>query len=559
MTCGCGALEGVAPPKAERRRPARVATALFALAAVWPATRCGESPVATDPETAHSPRVVVGVRGDVSSFNPYTATNAFTQEIADLLFPRLLEESIEPGAAAPSFAPQLATAFRRSADGLVLTFELDPAARWSDGRPITASDVLFSHRVASDPDVGWVGREVKDSVISVTAADEHTVVYRFERNYPYQLMDAAEGNIVPRHVWGATAPATWPSTPFLEAPVAGGPFALARYEPGTLIELERNGGVAEGTRPRLERVVFRVIPDAAAQVAELLSGGIDVLVDVPEEAIERIEAGGRHEIVRVPDLSYAFIGWNTARPPFDDARVRRALTAAIDREALIEGLIPRTGRPIAGPFPSLSWAHDPSLEPLDYDPASARRLLAAAGWEDEDGDGVLERGGRPFRFELDANQESLLRGRIAEVVAAQLAALGVRALPRRFEFATFIERHERHDFDAFVGSWRESTRVDLKNVFHGDAAEGGYNYGAYADPELDRVIDEARAAGDPAAARALWHEAQRIIARDQPYTFLFERDRLHAVPLDLDGFEPSPQSALRGVERWHWSAAGSER
>jgi len=263
------------------------------------------------------------------------------------------------------------------------------------------------------------------------------------------------------------------------------------------------------------------------------------------DAAARVQESKRLRLVRVPDLSYTYICWNTERPLFRDARVRRALTMAIDRPAVIEGLLRGTGRPSAGPALSFLWAHDPSIAPLPHDPDGARRLLAEAGFADRDGDGLLERDGVPFRFTLESNQGSGLRADVAQMVAAQLRPLGIEAIPRVIEFGAFVEAHERHDFDAFVGTWRESTKFDLKSAFHSASRTGGYS-----SAELDALIDRARGEAEAGKALPLWRKAQRIIAADQPYTFLFERDRLHAVPRRLEGFRPDPRSAYTGLEAW---------
>ncbi len=497
-------------------------------------------------------RVVIGVPGDVSSLNIYTATNAFSQEIVDRLFLKLADEQDDFSQGPPTFKPALAKSWEFSPDGLVLTFHLDHRTRWSDGRPVTARDVVFSHQAAVSPDVAWVGKDVKDFIRDVRADDDRTVVYRFRKVYPSRLMDAVEGNILPAHAYGATPLADWPKRPFMEAPIVDGPFLLKRYERGALIEMARNPGYVHAPLPKLDSVVFRIIPDEATLLNELFSGGIDVMENVPAAATKRIEADPRLRLVRVPDLSYHFICWNASRPPFVDARVRRALTLAIDREAIIEALLPGTGRLSTGPVLSLMWAHDPSLRPLPYDPDAARALLKEAGWEDTDRDGLLDRGGRPFRFTLETNQGARLRADVANMVAAQLRQVGIEAVPRVYEFGAFIDRHEKHDFDAFVGSWRESTKVDLKSAFHSSARDGGYNYGMYANPELDAIIDRARAASDAREARALWFSAQEIVVADQPYTFLFERDRLNAAARRLRGLRMGPRSAYDGLEEWSW-------
>jgi len=537
-----------------RRWSALIGLVLAAALLAW---RGAGKPLPGNPRAAPvASRLVIGVRGDVTSLNIYTAASAFDQEIADLLYPRLAYEEDDFQQGPPTFRPGLASSWDLSPDGTSLTFHLDRRAAWSDGRPVTAADVLLSHRAASSPDVAWAGIDSKEFIQDVSAPDPRTVEYRFTRGYPYELMDSVEGNILPAHVFEGTPLSEWPKSAFLEAPVAGGPFLLKRHERGALIELARNPSSLMAPLPRLDTVIFRIIPDEETLLNEVIIGGIDVMENVPPRAAARVEASPRLRLVRVPDLSYTFICWNTSRPLFSDSRVRRALTMALDRDSIIEGLLPGIGRPAAGPVLSFLWAHDPDLKPLPFDPEGARRLLEDAGWKDRDGDGVIDRDGRPFRFELETDQASGQRGDVARMVTAQLGAIGVAVVPRLFETGTFIARHEAHDFDAFVGSWRESTKVDLKSNFHSASSQGGYNYGRYSCPELDRLIDRARAEPDPEAARSLWIAAQRIIARDQPYTFLFERDRLHAVVRNLHLARVSPRSLYAGLAEW--SLEGTE-
>jgi len=511
-----------------------------------------DSPAARPP-AAPGGRLVFGVRGDVNSFNVYTASNAFSAEIADLLFPRLAEEQDDFRDGPPSFRPSLALSWETSPDRRTITFHLDPAARWSDGRGITSDDVIFSHRAATSSEVGWAGADVKEQIADVSAAGPHTVVYRFARAYPYALMDAVEGNILPAHVYGKIPFSEWPKHGFLDAAVTGGAFVMKRYERGALLELARDAGPSARPAALLDTVAFRVIPDETTLVNELLSGGIDFMENVPEDAAGRIEGSANTTIVRAPDLSYGFVCWNTARPLFADANVRRALALAIDRRAIVEGLLPRTGRLADGPILSFMWAHDPALAPLPFDPAESRRLLAAAGFREPASGGILVRDGVSFRFDLETNQGSSLRADIVQMIRAQLRNVGIDAVPRVVEFGAFTRKHEKHDFDAFVSSWREATKVDLKSVFHSASIAGGYDYGSYSNTELDAILDRAVAEDDTAAARSLWRRAEEIINRDQPLTFLFERDRLHAVPRRLRGMPLSPRSAYAGLATWSLS------
>src|SRR5437867_2441989 len=154
-------------------------------------------------------RLVIGVRNDVTSLNIYTAASAFDQEIADLLYPKLAYEGDDFQQGPPTFQPGLASSWDLSRDGTRLTFHLDPGATWSDGRPMTAADVLLSQRAAGSPEVAWAGIDVKEFIAGVSAPDSRTVVYHFGRAYPYELMDAVEGNILPAHVFEKTPFSAW--------------------------------------------------------------------------------------------------------------------------------------------------------------------------------------------------------------------------------------------------------------------------------------------------------------------------------------------------------------
>lgn len=521
------------------RHALRAMAVLLALAAVVSVTRAGES----------DDRVVIGVRGDVDTFNIYTAATILSQEVSNLLFRRLAIERDDFAEGPPTFAPDLALRWNLSSDGLTLTFHLDPEARWSDGASITSADVVFSHEAAVSPDVGWFGREVKEFIESVEAVDDHTVRYRFKRAYPYRVMDAVEGNILPRHHYAKIPMAAWPKTAFTDAPVVSGPYRLLEYRQNDRIVLERNPGYG-GKPAGISRVVFRVIPEVATLLAELESGGIDVMENVPASEVSRLERKPGLAVTTVHDLSYTFICWNTRSPLFADPRVRQALTLAIDRQALVDGLLFGLGRPLATPVMSLYWAHDPSVTPYPHDPARARRLLAEAGWKDTDGDGVLDKGGRAFRFTLESNQGSQLRNDTAVLVQANLMEIGVAAEPRIVEWRAFLQKHAEHDFDAFVGAYREATKVDLKSLLHSTAVEDGYNYGSYASEEMDRLIDSARMQPDTASARELWSRAQRLFHADQPLTVLFEKKRINAVSRRIANVVMSPRSAYVSLPGW---------
>ena len=506
-------------------------------------------PETGDRRSETADRVTIGVRADVDSLNIYTASTILSQEVANLLFLHLAGEKDDFAEGPPTFEPQLARRWEVSADGLTIDFHLDSAMRWSDGRRVTARDVVFSHEAAVSKEVGWIGADVKEFIASVEAIDDKTVRFRFTKRYPYQVMDAVEGNILPAHHYGAIPFAEWAKKEFVEAPVISGPYRLASYRPGETLVLERNpayGGAAAG----IPRVVFRVLPDVATLLAELESGGIDVMENVPAAQVKRLSARQDLELIKVHDLSYTFVCWNQRLPLFSDPRVRRALTMAIDRRAIIDGVLFGNGKPLASPVMSLYWAHDPSVESWPYDPQRARALLGEAGWKDTDGDGILDKDGRPFRFTLETNQGSQLRGDVAILVQDHLKKVGIDAQPRTLEFRAYLQKHDAHDFDAFVGGHREATKVDLKSLLHTSAIDGGYNHAGYSNAAMDALIDQARGETDTRAARQLWSRAQQLFHEDEPFTILFEMQRVNAVNRRIAGAKMSPRTAFMNLPAW---------
>jgi len=306
--------------------------------------------------------------------------------------------------------------------------------------------------------------------------------------------------------------------------VTGGAFRHEGYERGALLELARDAGPS--ARPAASSHGWR---SAWIPTRRPWSTSCFPAASTSWRTFRRTRRThprvANTTIVRAPDLSYGFVCWNTARPLFADANVRRALALAIDRRAIVEGLLPadRTPRPTGRS--SRHVGPHPALAPLPSTPPSRRRLLAAAGFRDrpaaaswcatESASGSISRriSGSSLRARHrpdDPRAASERRDR------RRPASCGVRRLTRK---------HEKHDFDAFVSSWREATKVDLKSVFHSASIAGATTIGSLLEHELDAILDRAVAKDDTAAARSLWRRAEEIINRDQPLTFLFERDR----------------------------------
>jgi peptide/nickel transport system substrate-binding protein len=528
-----------------RRSASPAAGALCALLCA----ACG-GPLAPPPPTERP--IVVGSSVDLAGVNELVAANTrFTREIVDLLFLGLLEERPDYADHPPSFAPALAESFAFSRDGRALDFRLRADARWSDGRPVTPADVLFTLGAQRAPEVAWPYADSKGAIEEAVALDARTVRFRLRATGPSTLVDVVDGRILPEHAWSALPLADWRSGGdwFRARLVVSGPYTLAGWRPGVELALEPNpASIAH--RPGAPRVLVRVLPDPAAMVEQLAAGALDFADGIAPDDAERLLARGGVRLVATPGRQYDYIAWNGARAPFGERAVRRALTLAIDRQALVDALWRGHARVAAGPVPAGVWARAPALAPWPYDPAAARRLLAEAGFRDADGDGVLERGGRPFRFELATNAGNRIRADALVLIQEQLARVGVAAVPRTLELQSLTERNLAGEFDATLSGWSVDTTLDFRPYFHSGEVADGWNFVRFSEPAVDDLLDRLRAVSDLDAARPLHHRLQRLLHEAQPYTFLWEPERLGVARDDLLGVEPTPLSTFASLPGW---------
>jgi len=505
-----------------------------------------------DGPPARGGSAVIGVLSDVQSWNPYLAEDLDTEHILAVIYPSLATEQTDYHLHPPSFEPALAQSWSWSDDHLELTLELDPTARWSDGSPITAHDVVFTWQVQTSPDVGWLYGYSKDFIETMEAVTDHTVRVRFTHSYPYQFMDLNDGLIIPSHAWSEISFDTWAETDWKTHVVAGGPFHLEAHTPQQQITLARNPEYSRAPLPYLDRLVFRIVPSEQGLMTQLLAGEIDFVRSIPPSEIARVRARNDLELVVYDDRSYTHICWNTSNPFLADPAVRRALSTAIDRQTLIDVVYDGFGKIGIGPVLTPFWAFNRDLKPLPFDPEAARNALKAAGWTDTDGDGYLDREGETFAIELLAPAENGLRQDIALLVQEDLKRVGIRVEPRIVEWGTLMAALQEGAFDAVVNTWEEPTQIDLAGLWHSTpSGEPTFNFGRYANAEVDRQLDEVGELTDFATQKPILDRIQELIVADQPYTFLLENTRLTVHASRIRGAEINAATPYLNISEWY--------
>ncbi|HSH44766.1 MAG TPA: ABC transporter substrate-binding protein [Longimicrobiales bacterium] len=494
--------------------------------------------------------VVVGMRSDFSGLNPVTNSSLDTDQILKYgLYTPLIQydDDLNP-------APYLAESWELHGDTAV-TFTLREDVRWHDGEPVTAEDVKFTFDLAKTPETGsLIGSAYLGSVESAEVLDPRTIRFTFTEPHAQALEDFWWAP-VPQHLLEETDPAGMANAPFNRQPVGSGPFRFGEWRSNDRLVLVRNDSFPEGLGgpPAADRIVFRVIPEPATLLTELITGGVHVDIPLEPDQTPRVEGTDNLRLHSYPGNTLFYLGWNNQRAPFDQAEVRRAMTMGIDRQEIIDALLSGYGRPATSTIPP--WHPlDPGVDPLAYDPEVAQQLLESAGWTDQDGDGVRERNGQRLEFSILTSERPLNRA-IVEVLQEQLRGIGAAARVEVLEFQTMLSQHRNRDFDAVLSNWvldNFQMASAPYALFHSSQAEveQSANRSGVRNAELDALIEAGAAATDPEEARATWREFTELLHQEQPFTFMFWLDELAASSEAVSGVEMDQRGEFRTMAEW---------
>jgi len=480
------------------------------------------------------------------TLNPITATDAYASTINSHIYETLIrrdEKTLQ-------LVPSMAESWEVSEDRLTYVFRLRKDLKWQDGTPVTAGDVLFSFERIRDPKVDSAHlRNYYQDIEKLEVLDEHTLRYTYRIPYFRALEFCGGIPIVPAHLFEGAS--DFNNHEIGRRPVGNGPYRLLRWDTGREIILMRNE-TYWGDRPHFDRIVFKFISDPTAALQVLKKGGLDRMSLRPIQWMRQTQ--GRRFTENYRKLKYytpvySYIGWNQRRPIFSDRRTRLAMTLMTDRETILNRLLFGLGIVVSGPFYVNSPDYDQAIEPHPYDPARAAELLRSAGWEDRDGDGVLDRDGVPFRFEFLLPSGSRLGEQVATILQENLKQIGIRMEIRKLEWAVFIQRINDRNFDACTLGWSLSWESDPFQLWHSSQAAKGSNYVGFVNEEADHIIETARREFDASQRRRMYHRFHEILHEEQPYTFLFTREELEAVSARFRNVNVYPMG-LKPLEWW---------
>ncbi len=522
-------------------------------------TACG----ARSAETRNAGMLVAGWIAGPQGFNPYVTIGSAATMIEDQIYTPLIDLGAD-------MRPRWSTSFAYKVDigegGRRYILHLRGKARWNDGAPMTAKDIVFTILLERNPHILAGHTSDFTLVRSIRALDSKTVEIILAQPSPPFLENALSRNdtlLLPEHVLGKFPPSSEAEAKFVNAdtafsqhPVTSGPWRILRNVPDAYIVLERNPAYW-GVKPRLNEIAFRVYPQQDSLYAAVDAGEIDV-TDIPPN-LWRVHSRlrGNHRFINWPwNVTFVLLPnyHDPAIPWIRDPHVKQAMMYAIDRRFITQGIMSGQADILNGPIPSFSPYYDRSVPPYAYDPVKARRLLDAAGWRMRGG--VRMKNGTAMRVTLKTGGATdAVASNIAELVQAEFKAVGIDCTLENEELQTFfVDLHNSRFQLALRGIILPPYPDDYQSYYSTQTrANGGYNLGFYSNPQIDRAIQRARTAPSAAIARRALDRYQQLASRDLPVIYLYSNRLGAVVPRGLRGYDLDPLAPAAlpmGLQFW---------
>ena len=476
--------------------------------------------------------VRIGTDVDAESLDPRLQRNTTGFRTVNLLYDGLLQldENLQP-------IPDLAQSWENPAP-TTWVFHLRDGARFHDGVPVTADDVVYTFETILDPATRAPQRNLYIPIETIEPVDHLTV--KFTLSEPYApFLSYLDMGIVPRHLVEA-------GHDLGSMPVGSGPYRLSRWEKGSKIVLEANvdhwGGI-----PTVPLVEVVLVPDNTARAQAFEAGDLDLIQSpLAPQDIKRLGSDDRFQNRVQPGIAITYLNFNTATTHLSDPRVRRAISMLVDQETIIGQIYEDTDDKAQSIFPPTSWAHSSEIAQPLFDPEAARRLLSELGWRDSDGDGVLDRNGNRLAVRLGTHSEDVNRVQTVEFLQNTLSQSGIEASIEISDWPSFSVRRDAGDYDIILLGWTQIVDPD-RVTFEQLHSTGGLNWGRYRNSRLDALLEMGRSARSREERERAYRDAARIVADEVPYYIISYQGYQVFYSRRLQGFQPNPRGLLRSL------------
>ncbi|UOY93310.1 glutathione ABC transporter substrate-binding protein [Ectobacillus sp. JY-23] len=461
---------------------------------------------------------------DATKLDPHFITDIPS---ANMIYQKVYETLVEPDKDM-KIKPLLASEWNVVND-TTWEFKLRKGITFHDGAPFDAKAVKATFDRLLDPNTGSPQREKFTMIKEVKVVDDTTV--QFLLSYPYaallSILASNEGSII--------SPKALTDNPkkLTEHPVGTGPFLFEKWKTGQEIALKRNDSYW-GEKPYIDRVVFKIVPEDATRLAMVETGEAHINDQIPVTEIERIEASKTMGLYRTEGLSVEYIGFNTKKKPLDDVKVRKAISHAIEREAILKGVYNNMGSLANSAMSPKVFGYSENVKPYDYDLNEAKKLLKEAGYE------------KGLSISLVTNDRKE-RVNMAEVIQSQLKGIGIEVKIQVMEYGAYLEAIGKAQHDLFIGGWGNATGdgdYNQYNLFHSVSQGSAGNHFYYSNPDVDTIIEKARRETNEKVRKELYEKALKLELEDAVYIPIRNYQHLAVHGKNVSGFWLSPANYL---------------
>ncbi|PLX41179.1 MAG: hypothetical protein C0608_06860 [Deltaproteobacteria bacterium] len=478
-----------------------------------------------------------------TSLNPMLVADMPSLRATELMFEGLVTPPI-----AGEVGPALAESWDVSPDESMVKFKLRRGMKWHDGKPVTARDVVFTIEAGRDPRTASALGAQFEAFDSVEAPDDNTVIVFFKRKVLNPLL-YFDFKILPAHRFpdGYVA-----AESAIESPVGSGPYAFSEWTHAGEIRFKRNEYYPSSKDGAISSVEVSPVPDDNIRNELLRYGAVDLLPQVRPKDIPALEELSSVRLYPYSTLSYSYLGLNFRSSLIRQKSFRQALISGLNREEMLKAHYGNRGTIISGPFPPASWAYNFDVKPWEYNSERAAALLDEAGIADSDGDSVREWEGEPITLRIISLAQSEVQKAVVLDLQQQIKNLGlnvdVRFLePMAWKKAVF----EDYDFDMVLAEWTFDNSVNIYTLFHStQTGPNQNNFGAYANPSVDRLLDESREAENSEMLRATYGELHKVLHDDLPYIFLWSLNRYAAINSRIENVRLHPFYFFSYIADW---------
>jgi peptide/nickel transport system substrate-binding protein len=523
---------------------------------------------------AENNSVVIAISSDIERINPLYSFSLNEANINELLFLSLVRHSWDEKSGDLVTEPMIAKEWKWEKDSSAIFIKLRNDINWSDGKKLTADDVIFSFDLYSDP---LVESYLYGTFKNFYADKENhiDVLKTFEKRSDYEVkinfipgsrpsLYCLDFPVIPKHIFEKIDRKNLVNSELNFTPVSSGPFMFEKWDKNNVIVLKKNYSSPFSTEGNIGKIYFKIIPEYSSRLTQLKNGEIDLMEDVKAGDAKELSANKAFTIIPVKGREYDYIGWNNIdpviyqktqktvpHPILGNSLVRRALTLSINRNEILKEYLGGYGQIANSPIaPIFKNAVNSTLKPYAFNIDSAKKLLAEAGWKDVNKDGVLEKNGKPFKLNIAITASKPRRALAAALIKNTYKQAGIDLNVEQVEGSVFAEKLGARAFDAWMAGWFVPIPLDLKISWYGDLKKTPMNLCGFRDNRADRLLDEIENTSSASKKNSLYRELEELLYSEQPVSFLYWVDNIVACNSSIKNIEVNPLGVVHHCWKW---------